>query len=527
MRVLLLILLVILGSRLLASELEQERSDRFLGLVLANPLYAWPAVDLKQMMLAVGALEASREEIVDLAKVQYSPAQVARISRSLYPTGFLFEMVTLENVRRALIGDPSRARLELYHEQLISTIKAHQQYLSILRTDLIELVSEQSFSGLEFHSGQSTFEHFVFGLTLYQREAEKALVEAYERWECFEGSHHQCLDWNWEIIPLADEVDFDLGVFEQPPAVITKAIRQRGPIGGQAIATGYAVLYRSDCRKDLGAAPYWLWQIPSASGVPIFRSEVVSDVWVHDHRAHADSNDYEGLLHAFGMDGFLFQPQMNLYACPDAAGDNARLRAMAHVYEFARSLEIATKPSGLTSLPRALRELQEQADLIESSSIMDESAIQNFMHSVTKILASFENYELREILDDELLRKFETLALAYRLRTAFLSQSVMSIVFSNTALGDYVPYAPWDFKEELLFTRNAPELLLGGTNLSVISFNYPQVERFRIGVSPRLLSYVHNLSFEHDSQKMIDSLLKGLLAELRLGRLKKRPYLFD
>ncbi len=103
----------------------------------------------------------------------------------------------------------------------------------------------------------------------------------------------------------------------------------------------------------------------------------------------------------------------------------------------------------------------------------------------------------------------------------------MNLVYGNTAIGDYVPYAPWEFLEELLFTRNGPELLLGGSNLSIIRRNYPQVEWHRDEVSPRLRSYVHDLSNVFGEEEIIGILLKGLNAEYRLARFQKRPYLFE
>ena len=90
-----------------------------------------------------------------------------------------------------------------------------------------------------------------------------------------------------------------------------------------------------------------------------------------------------------------------------------------------------------------------------------------------------------------------------------------------------MPYAPWGYLEELLFTRNGPELLLGGTNPSIVGQNVSQMERLREGISPRLLSYTDDLSDKYDETEFTDMLLLGLNAEYRLSRFQNRPYLFS
>ena len=511
----------------LSSDAQINRVERFIRFTEIDPLYAWPGVNLQHMRRAISALESSREEIIGFAERQYSLDQVERIARSLYPTDFLSEMIALETKRRKLRDTADETGLAAYQKQLSSTIRTHRSYVRDLKSALEITAAEQTYSGLEFHFGQSTYAHFIFGISLYLKEIDESLKRANDRWACLKEQSVNCGRAVWFVDPLPESAPFDFSVFRTPSARITKAIRFRGPLGGQALGPGFAVLRSSSCRKDLGAVPYLLWEIPTASGVSIFRPEVISDVLVHDHRIDGESNGYERLLDALGMDGFLFQPQTNIYACPDAAGDDAALRAMASTYAFASTLDIPNLPGFSDLLRAAVEELNAQGRSLKAAQVLDQHDVQAFMRSLTELLSKVPRNELEESLGDELLQSMGTVALTHRLRTARLSQAVMNLVYANTAIADYVAYAPWEFIEELLFTRSAPELLLGGTNPSMISLDYPQVERFRDGVSPRLLSYTRDLASTYSEEEITELLLKGLLAEFRLGRLQSRPYLFE
>jgi hypothetical protein len=100
----------------------------------------------------------------------------------------------------------------------------------------------------------------------------------------------------------------------------------------------------------------------------------------------------------------------------------------------------------------------------------------------------------------------------------------MALVYANTAIGDYVNYARWGYVDELLFIRNAPALLLGGFNASIIPNGYQHVEWHRKETSPRLQSYNEQLSKKFTPEEFTEILIKGTNAEYELSTLQKRSY---
>lgn len=503
-----------------------ERAKGYINLTRIAPFYGWPGVDLDHMKLSIDALEASRAEILSVSD-QYNDGQKKLIETSLYPTKYLTQMVATEQLRRKLLQTQSNKALNAYHQQLVLTIKQHHTHLTNLEVSLTKIAKAVEFKGLAFHFGRSSFAHFLEGITAYRKEAEQNLKSAHNRWLCLKDELSDCEQATWNIIPLPNDVKVSSKAFDTPSARITRAIRQNGRLGGKAAGLGWAVLNRSDCYPNQTSIPFLTWQFPTASGLPIYRPEVVSDVYVHDHQIDEGSNNYERLLQRLGMEGFLFQSHTNLYACPDAAGDAARLRAMIFVYEHSKNLDWDFEIIDNPKLQKSVSELKVAAEQLKDATILAENYVQSLMHHASKFLAGFKRSELVSNLGNQRLELLETLALAYRLQTPFLSRDIMNLVYGNTAIADYVPYAPWGFLEELMFTRSGPELLLGGTNSSIIGSNYPQIERYRNGVSPRLRSYNEDLSKIYGEQQMIELLLKGLSAEYKLAGFQKRPYFLD
>ncbi len=508
---------------------EHSNADtlrRYVRLAQVDPLYAWPVVDLTQMEVAIEALNASRAEILTYAKEQYTAEQQARIAIALYPTSYLSEMIELERLRRALSMASGPTDTEAYHQQLLATIEAHQNYLGVLKAALAATSNGQTYKGLEFHFGRSSFAHFIEGVEGYQADTEVMLKRAKARWQCTQTGEQDCEEPDWQVTSEPEIKEYSKEVFQQAPAKITRAIREEGKLGGQIVGTGWAILNNADCYLNKGPIPFLTWQFPTASGVPIFRPEVVSDVYVHDHRADDSSNDYERILQTLGMQGLLFQPHTNLYACPDASRDAAQLRAMVFIHKFAQEFEAPSDTIGNVSLTTALAQLKATSEQLSDASVLVENDVQAFVVALSHLLTEYEIEELDAVLGSDVRLDLENVALAYRLKTPFLSHEIMNLVYSNTAIADYVPYAPWGFLEELLFTRNGVELLAGGNNPSIVLRDYNQVERLRDGVSPRLLSYTRDLAREFGIDEMIAILLKGLDAEYRLASYQYRPHLF-
>lgn len=522
----LLVLLAVIGGNADAQNTsEGHLLERYIRLVQVDPLYAWPGVNLDDMDKAVSALEASRAEILRFAD-QYSDAQRERIATTLYPTAYLSEMRALEGQRRALLGDTGRDRVEAYQAQLERTIEAHLSYLDELRVVLSATANEVSYKGLEYHFGRSSFAHFIGGVEAYQAEAVRSLEQAEVRWRCFKAKETECALPSWQALSVPDPIDYDLSVFDQPSARITKAIRERGRLGGQVAGPGWASLNGSECYGGDASVPFLTWAFPTGAGVPIFRPEVLTDVLVHDHRIDEASNAYERILDSLGMAGFLFQPHTNLYACPDAAKDSARLRAMVFLHEFAGQFDWSGGQTGGEKLNASIASVSQAFAKLQNAEVLTEFDTENAVYLASNLLRSFERDDLIIALGEDETSQLENAVLTYRLRTPYFTQDIMNLVYGNTAIADYVPYAPWGFLEELMFTRNAPELLLGGTNLSIVRETYPQIEQRREGVSPRLRSYVQDLSARFSEEEMIEILLKGLKAEYRLARFQDRPYLF-
>jgi hypothetical protein len=504
---------------------DAQRQARYLRLTQVNPLYAMPAVNLTQMEQAVASLVASRTEILSVAD-QYGAAQRKRIAAALYPTAYLSEMIALEVQRRALAKGAGKEQLRAYQSQLLYTIDAYAAYISSLLDALKATADDVSYKGLEYHFGRSSFTHFIAGIEAYHADAVRARDQAQARWACLETDLAECERPVWSAVPNPKPLDYSTDIFERAPARITRAIRAQGQLGGKPVGPGWTMLNGSDCSAGDTPVPYLLWRFPTASGVAIFRPEVVSDVLVHDHQIDRNSNAYERILDSLGMQRFLFQPHTNLYACPDAAGDSARLRTMAYMFAVAKTFD--WHPTGEVSpeLEVALARAWDVSQRLRTAPVLTETAAQRLAHEVTAVLADFGREQMIGALGATRLRQLETIALAYRLRTPYFAQDIMNLVYGNTAIGDYVPHAPWGFLEELLFTRNGPELLLGGTNPSIVRANEPQIEHFRDGTSPRLRSYVHDLSNAFDENEMIEILLSGLAAEYRLAQFLKRPNLF-
>ncbi len=376
---------------------EEQRVDHYMRLTQVDPLYAWPAVDLDNMEKAILALEISRAEILAFAD-QYSDDQRARISIALYPTAYLTEMVAFERQRRALSDDAGKDKLNAYQSQLLRTIEAHQSYLSDLQAALNATASEVSYKGLEYHFGRSSFAHFIAGIEACRVDAAQSREQAERRWKCLGTETPGCETPVWSVVPGPKDIEFTFEIFEQPPARITKAIREHGRLGGKAAGPGWAMLNKSDCDAGDTPVPFLIWEFPTASGVPVFRPEVVNDVLVHDHQIDEDSNAYERILDSLGMEGFLFQSHTNLYACPDAARDSAKLRSMVYIYEFAGQFDWQDPQTDEETPSAAFAQVSRAASTLRSAPVLTENAVQAFVHEVTNLLAGFERDDLMAAL---------------------------------------------------------------------------------------------------------------------------------
>ncbi len=508
---------------------EQPISSLSLNVYLENlrvdPLYAWPGVDLLQMEHAIEALKQSRTEIVEVTATQYDVLKTARVARVLYPTDFLEEMRALEETRRTALRLQDAGAVARYQAQLERTITGHLTYLDVLIPALENTAAEQSYKGLEYHFGRSSFEHFLSGIHGYRQDAEMAL-ERVGQWQRCLDDVTDCPDVQPPLFP-ASEVSRAVDDFTQSDAAkIVYGLRSQADFGGAAASPGWAVLRSHQCFAAQENVPFLMWRFPMASGGQMFRADVVEDVQVHDHGIDESSNDYERKLDALGGAGYLYQSYTNLYACPDAAGDAAKLRAMVYAHQRLQSFNWSQMTSSEPKVQMQIDQIEADLQVVRNAQILDEGVLQAVMHELGQLLYMGSSEQLQATLGQGAFADLQEVYLAYRLQTPSLSQSIMNLIYGNTAIADYAPYAPWGYYEELLFTRNAPELLLGGNNPSVVSQDFEQVEWHREGTSPRLKSYRHELANIYSVQEMTSLLIRGANAELRFGKLLDRSYLF-
>ena len=507
--------------------LKTVHVERYVRLAQMEPLYAWPGVDLDSMARAIEALNASRAELVEISGMKYQPQQVEGIQAALYPTEYLEQMRILEGLRRELNLDSGLGELYLYHQHLIRTISAYQDYLDRLLPVLEKTAAAQRYKGLEFHSGRTSFAHFLDGIEFYETQARVSYALAQERWQCVLADEDGCEQPKYPKPDGSSILGFDPVVFDKAPAQITLELRAHDELKGEVNTIPWAVLSGASCFPPGQQTPYLLWRYPAANTVPIFRAEVVSDLLVHDHRLRDQSNGYERRLDGLGARGYLFQTQTTLYACPDAAFDTARLRTLSYAYDAISELSWPTESDKVPDNIRIYFEYAAEALLeLKRQTYLSEPSIEAFLIPVITILRRTTDEELSLIFEAGDIAKLEQLFLTYKLKTADLSQDIMNLIFSNAAIGDYSDYAAWDYLDELLFTRNGPQILLGGNNPSIIQKRFPMVAKLRGGTSPRLVSYSDELAGGIPMPEMIDILIDGSVAENRLSRLRSRPYLY-
>lgn len=503
-----------------------DASNRFVRHTQIDPVFAWPAVDLDDMKKVISVLEQSRSEIASLVKKQYGPAQQKRVDAVLYPTEFFSQMILLEKLRRGLTSTSSMKALRSYQSQLEQTIITYQNYLDQLLPALEQTIREQDYKGLQYHFGNSSFKHFLGGINSYRKQSAEIMEEAKIRWKCLENDHVNCAGSIWEIFPKISPAEVDDTVLSGAAATIVTNLHTNSQVGGKPIQPAWAVMSSHQCSVYQPQMYFSLWEFDVGTGVPVWRAEVVNDVLVHDHRLSKENvNNYERLLHTLGAEGFLHQSATNHYACPDIGSDTGLIRAMVYIYRTLETMDWDNVQAGSPEDQIALADLESMAKKITKQNYVDEYGIHSFMRDLSILLDKYTYVEAATLWGNQTLATLEEAMLAYKFRTPFLSRDIMNVVYSNTAIGDYTSYAPWDFLEELLFTRNAPELLLGGSNVSVIRENYPQVERHRKGVSPRLRSYNEDLSNLYTVEQFTEILVHGANAEKALGELQKRSYL--
>lgn len=504
---------------------QMARIETYIDFARIDPLFAWPGVNLAHMETAVALLKASRAEIVELVTRQYNPAQTDRVERLLYPTDYLSEMIVLEGLRRDLSKRSDDTEIERYQKQLERTIRAYQTYLDVLIPALQKTVKEQRYKGLDYHFGRSSYTHFLSGLQSYHTQSDIALETALKRWHCFMGDQENCDTPRWPVVSEAVEIPVDEAVFESQPAHIVQTLRENSKASGRTVDPSWAVTNSHRCFAAHPVVYYFLWEFQSGHDVPIWRAEVVNDVLVHDHRVTEDTtNLYEKKLQNLGAEGYLYQSFTNHYACPDIAADMALLRAMVYVYRSLKHMTWQDVENTDAKIVAEYATLKTKAQTITSQAYVREDHVQNFMYHLSATLKKYSPEDLREVWGGEQQKTFEHMMLVYQIRTPELSKDIMNLVYSNTAIGDYVNYAPWAFLEELMFTRSAPKLLLGGANPSMIGTDVPQVEQHRQEISPHLRSYNAELSKLYSVEEFTNILIKSADAEYDLNKLQNRSY---
>jgi len=500
-----------------------DKIERYVRLTQANPLFAWPGVNLDHMEKTVSILEQSRAEIVNLVGAQYTGLQRDRVANTLYPTEYLSQMIALETLRRTLYQHRTLTDLQTYQAQLVRTIGSYQSYLNILIPALIQTAREQNYKGLEYHLGRSSFKYFLSGIRGYRAQADRALELSQQRWACLTDDSAVCMDANWPIAPKPDKVEIDETVFSGVAATMVATMRAKSKTGGRAVHPKWAVTQNHQCFPFQSHVYYFLWEFPSGSDVPIWRADVINDVLVHDHRATKSRvSAYERKLDALGAKGYLHQTMTNHYACPDIGSDTALIRSMVFVYQ---TLEGINWDKFQLAAHSDLLQLRILAKRVIETPYVNELSVQGFMRELGFVLNTYDKSQLIALWGDDIQGVFEKLMLTYRLKTPNLSRDMMNVIYNNIAIGDYVAHAPWGFLEELLFTRNAPELFLGGSNPSIIYENFPQVEHPRKEISPRLKSYKNDLVKEYTPEEFTEILIKGANAEYDMSVLQERSYL--
>ena len=502
-----------------------ENTERYVQLSQIEPLFAWPDVNLDHMNTAISLLEQSRTEIVALVGEQYDNHQQDRVQKALYPTQYLSEMITLERLRRALPQNATLLGAKTYQAQLERTIDAYQTYLNVLIPALLQTSRAQNYEGLEYHFGRSSFGYFMSGIRSYRAQSAHVLKLASHRWGCVSEDGLTCVDAKWPEIPKPVELIVDENVFTNDPANIISEMRMNSKPLGQTVNPKWAVTYTHECFSYRPQVYYFLWEFSSGYDVPIWRADVVNDVLVHDHRVtEGTGNGYEKKLDSLGADGYLHQSFTNHYACPDIASDTSLIRAMVSVYQALDGFMWEQSNSSGSDASAQYNKLRSKAAAIIRKHYVSEYLVRDFMYNLNVMMNSYTPEELVAFWGVKQQLALEKMMLAYINQTSNLSRDIMNLVYSNSAIGDYVRYAPWGFLEELLFTRNAPELLLGGSNPSIIYENYPQVEHPRKEISPRLKSYNEELTKIYNPEEFTDILIKGVNAEADLSALQNHLY---
>jgi len=500
--------------------------DRYVRLSQVEPIFAWPGVDLERMTTAIALLGKSRSEIISLVKKQYNEQQQNRVQKVLYPTQYLSEMVVLEGLRRALPQNASEMGLHEYQQQLERTISAYQAYLNVLIPALLRTAREQDYKGLEYHFGKSSFGYFISGIRSYRAQSDRALEMSRQRWACVQNEGPECKDAHWPELPAPPKGTVDQTMFANAPAKIVSNMRLNSRVPGHMVKPAWAVTYSHRCFVYRPQVYYFLWRFSPGYNAPVWRMDVVNDVLVHDHRVTSNTRSaYKKKLAALGADGYLFQSFTNPYACPDIASDTSLVRSMGAVYRALDGFNWAQANTLNLDLAKQYEELQNKAAAITEKPYASEYLVQGFMHDLSILMNTNSRQTLIAFWGAAQQSELEEMLLEYEDKTSDLSGDIMNLVYSNIAIGDYVPYAPWGYLEELMFTRNDPELLLGGSNPSIIYDNVPQVERHRKETSPRLKSYNDELAKKYTPAEFTKIMIKGNNAEAALSALQGRAYL--
>lgn len=514
--------LFMVGYFLNKKEVLPEVTGQYYKQTQVDPLFAWPGVNLADMNIAIETLKKSRDEIVSLTGKQYNPEITDRVQRTLYPTQYLREMVQLENLRRGLSENATFTALETYQAQLTLTIRSYQEYLDMLLPVLEKTANEQKHKGLQYHFGQSSFKHFLSTLRHYRSDVDDMMQKSLHRWDCANNISTECTYDVWPILTDAPSMMIDTASFKSDAANITSSVRINSKLYGNPDRPNWAVTTSHRCFAKYTQVHYFLWELDLGEGVPIWKADVVNDVLVHDHRITDETtNQYEKLLNKLGAKGYVYQPHTTQYACPDLAADTGLIRSMSYVHNRLKTIDwdIAEDNQSVQ-----YGQLHSDAQKITELSYLNEPLIQNFMRDLNILLSSGTEEELRAIWGGNQQQIFEEMALTYRNKTFHLSRDIMALVYANTAIGDYVNYAQWGFVDELLFIRNAPALLLGGFNPSIITNGYPHVEKYRKETSPQLQSYNEQLSQKFTPDEFTSILIKGTNAEYELSTLQNRSY---
>lgn len=354
-----------------------------------NPLAALPGTSADEMDAAVAGLQKLEQDVYKLN----ASSSKAQLLYSLYPTGFLGALSTMERARQKFIASGSSADEAAYNAAALKTFAVYQSDASAFAKAFAVAVPMDS--GKFATDGDIISRADILSATDKLIQHMRATADRFMlRMQCTRGDTRKCSagDLKTPAIILTPEVALSPQRLAQAKAVRALSAQAHGQ---PAIAEGPMLLLPStECATHMGGgAPLFVFYTPAGGSTKQYPLPLyIGNIRFNTTNENASST-YGRFNKAMQKNvSYILDSPMLHYKCFELAHDNGKLSAMRAVYMFAQSHSLSGYAS--TTPNRNALALLEQKDL----AVLSQKDVEQYLNAAEPLsVPDGTAYEVREL----------------------------------------------------------------------------------------------------------------------------------